>query len=380
MVTRDIENIIFNQIQPGKVIRLYGARRVGKTVLSEVLTQKLNVRTEVFNGEDFNTTRILGERSLSNYKQLFSDTDLIVIDEAQYIKDIGLILKLIVDNLKNIAILITGSSAYNLFKETGEPLVGRSYSFKLYPFSIHEISQFRSKTTILKYLDDFLIYGSYPEVVFLENYQEKQNYLLDIVNSYLLKDILMIDGIKNSAKMRNLLRLIAFQSGSEVSYDEIGKQLALSRNTVEKYLDLLSQTYIIYRLPAFSKNPRKEISKSGKWYFYDNGIRNALIGDFRPLSKRDDTGILWENFIIAERMKYHNNKRHHVNFYFWRSYSDQEIDLIEEYDGNITATEIKFSKKSVKCPSSFKKLYPTADFKFINRYNLFEFIENSSTH
>ena len=374
MVTRDIENIIFNQIQPGKVIRLYGARRVGKTVLSEVLTQKLNVRTEVFNGEDFNTTRILGERSLSNYKQLFSDTDLIVIDEAQYIKDIGLILKLIVDNLKNIAILITGSSAYNLFKETGEPLVGRSYSFKLYPFSIHEISQFRSKTTILKYLDDFLIYGSYPEVVFLENYQEKQNYLLDIVNSYLLKDILMIDGIKNSAKMRNLLRLIAFQSGSEVSYDEIGKQLALSRNTVEKYLDLLSQTYIIYRLPAFSKNPRKEISKSGKWYFYDNGIRNAIINNFNTIDMRNDIGMLWENFIVMERLKkqeYHNILS---NNYFWRTYDQKEVDMVEDRDGKLYGFEIKWNPTKAKVQHEWLETYDNAEFKVITKDNFIQFI------
>lgn len=358
---------------PGKVIKILGARRVGKTVLSEILTNKFNGKTELFNGEDYNTQRILGERSISNYNQLFSDTDLIVIDEAQYINEIGLILKLIVDQLKNISVLITGSSSYNLFRETGEPLVGRSYNFNLLPFSINEINRFKSKTEILKNLDEFLIYGCYPEVLNIKDFNKKQNYLIEIVNSYLLKDILIIDGINNSGKMRNLLRLIAFQAGSEVSYEEIGKQLSLSRNTVEKYLDLLSKNYIVFRLPAYSKNPRKEVTKSGKWFFYDNGIRNALIGNFKPLSLRNDSGSLWENFIISERIKYFNNKRENVNFYFWRSYSKQEIDLIEEYQESIKAIEIKLSKKNAKCPSSFKKLYPESEFNQINRYNIFDY-------
>jgi len=373
MLKREIENIVFNEMSSGKVIKILGARRVGKTVLSEFLTERFNGKTEFFNGEDFNSQRILGERSLSNYKQIFSDRDLLVIDEAQYIKDIGLILKLIIDNIKNISILITGSSAYNLYKETGEPLVGRSYSFYLYPFSINELTQIKSKAELLKNIEEYLIYGCYPEVVFLDDFNKKQNYLIELVNSYLLKDILMIDGIKNSAKMKNLLRLIAFQVGSEVSYDELGRQLGLSRNTVEKYLDILNKNYIIFRLPAYSKNPRKEVTKSGKWYFYDNGIRNALIGDFKPLSLRNDKGILWENFIIGERIKYFNNKRINANLYFWRSYSNQEIDLIEEINGKIRAIEIKFGKKTAKCPSSFKKLYPNAEFTFVNRYNILKF-------
>ncbi len=217
---------------------------------------------------------------------------------------------------------------------------------------------FESQADILRHLDSYLIYGSYPELFKIEDYDKKQHYLLEMISLYLLNDILSIDGIKNASKMQKLLKLIALQIGSEISYDELSKQLGLSRNTVEKYLDLLSKTFVIFKLPAFSTNPRKEISKMAKWYFYDNGIRNALINDFKPIVVRNDVGMLWENFVISERIKMNNNQRLHKNYFFWRNYNKQEIDLIEEYKGELHAFECKWNECNIKIPAAFKDNYP----------------------
>lgn len=374
MLKREIEDKIFEEIVPGKVILLYGARRVGKTVLLEQLVSRYGGKVSVLNGEDFSTESLLAERTVSNYRQLLAGTDLLVIDEAQNIREIGKILKLIVDEIKNVAVLVSGSSSFDLQNSAGEPLVGRSYVFNLFPFSQSEFLNKETRIELLQNLEERLIYGSYPELSSITDYTKKQLYLNEIANSYLLKDILMIDGIKNAGKMRDLLRLVSFQTGGEVSYDELGRQLSLSRNTVEKYLDLLSKTFVIFRLPAFSGNPRKEVSKSSKWYFYDNGIRNAVIGDFRPVSGRTDMGALWESFIISERIKYRNYRREPANFYFWRSYSGQEIDLIEEHNGVVRAFEFKWGDKKVKMPSSFQNQYPDVEFTVVNRTNFFDIL------
>ena len=225
-----------------------------------------------------------------------------------------------------------------------------------------------------QHLESRLIYGSYPEVVMLESFERKTDYLRDIVGAYLLKDILAIDGLKNSSKMKELLRLIAFQMGSEVSYDELGKQLGMSKNTVEKYLDLLSKVFVVYRLGAYSRNLRKEVVKAGKWYFYDNGIRNAIIGNFTPLSVRQDVGALWENYLISERMKQSYNRNRAKEFYFWRTYDNQEIDLIEESPEGLSAFEFKWGDKKPNVPTSFATAYPEASFKVINTENYQEFV------
>lgn len=375
MLKRALEDQLFSDIKPQKVVLLLGARRVGKTVLMEKLIKRFGEGVVFLNGEDFTTLEMLSTRTISSYTQLFQGVKLLAIDEAQNIPNIGNILKLIVDHIKGMAVIVSGSSSFDLYNLAGEPLVGRSSHYKLFPLSLNELSQEESGIEAMQRLEERLIYGMYPELMHVSEFDKKKQYLLEIVNSYLLKDILMIDGIKNSSKMRDLLRLIAFQMGSEVSYDELGKQLGISRNTVEKYLDLLSKIYVIYKLPAFSQNRRKEISKSSKWYFTDNGIRNAIINDFRVLSMREDKGLLWESFLISERMKKRNNTNEFASFYFWRSYSMQEIDLIEEYNSTISAYEFKWNEKKVKTPSQFKENYPDSDFNVVSRTNFWEYIK-----
>ena len=292
-VNRILQEKITARIAPNKAVLIFGARRVGKTVMMRKIVDNYSGRTMMLNGEDYDTLALLENRSIANYRHLLDGIDLLAIDEAQNIPQIGSILKLIVDEIPGISVLASGSSSFDLLNKTGEPLVGRSTQFLLTPFSQREIAQTETALETRQNLEARLIYGSYPEVVMMENYERKTDYLRDIVGAYLLKDILAIDGLKNSSKMRDLLRLIAFQLGSEVSYEELGKQLGMSKTTVEKYLDLLEKVFVIYRLGAYSRNLRKEVTKAGKWYFYDNGIRNALSGAFSPLAIRQDVGALW---------------------------------------------------------------------------------------
>lgn len=375
MIQRALEKKLLSDIKPQKVVLLSGARRVGKTVLMEKLIREYGDGVVFLNGEDYTTVEMLSARTISSYKQLFQGVKLLAIDEAQNIPHIGNILKLIVDHIEGLSVIVSGSSSFDLYNMAGEPLVGRSNHYMLYPFSLKELSQEESGVETMQLLEERLVYGMYPELIHISDFDKKKQYLLEVVNSYLLKDVLMIDGIKNSSKMRDLLRLVAFQMGSEVSYDELARQLGLSRNTVEKYLDLLSKIYVIYKLPAFSKNKRKEVTKSSKWYFTDNGIRNAVINDFRVVSMREDVGLLWESFLIGERMKKRNNANEFASFYFWRSYSMQEIDLIEEFNGIISAFEFKWNNKKVKAPSRFVENYPHTDFNVINKINFWDFIK-----
>ena len=375
MIQRALEKKLLSDIKPQKVVLLLGARRVGKTVLMEKLIREYGDGVVFLNGEDYATVEMLSARTISSYKQLFQGVKLLAIDEAQNIPHIGNILKLIIDHIEGLSVIVSGSSSFDLYNMAGEPLVGRSNHYMLYPFSLKELSQEESGVETMQLLEERLVYGMYPELIHISDFDKKKQYLLEVVNSYLLKDILMIDGIKNSSKMRDLLRLVAFQMGSEVSYDELARQLGLSRNTVEKYLDLLSKIYVIYKLPAFSKNKRKEVTKSSKWYFTDNGIRNAVINDFRVVSMREDVGLLWESFLIGERMKRRNNANEFASFYFWRSYSMQEIDLIEEFNGIISAFEFKWNNKKVKAPSRFVENYPHTDFNVINKINFWDFIK-----
>lgn len=374
IINRILQDRIISRIAPNKAVLIFGARRVGKTIMMRNIVRNFAGKTMMLNGEDFDTLALLENRSIANYKHLFNGIDLLAIDEAQNIPHIGNILKLIVDEIPGIKVIASGSSSFDLFNKTGEPLVGRSTQFLLTPFSQREISQTESALETRRNLESRLIYGSYPEVVMMDDFDRKIDYLRDIIGAYLLKDILTIDGIKNSAKMRDLLRLIAFQLGSEVSYDELGKQLGMSKNTVEKYLDLLEKVFVVYRLGAYSRNLRKEVSKAGKWYFYDNGIRNAIIGAFSPLAIRQDVGALWENYIIGERRKANFNNALHKEFYFWRTYDNQEIDLIEDNSTNIAAFEFKWGKKMPTAPRTFRDAYPDAEFHVINKDNYLNFI------
>ena len=370
-IKRALQDKITDRIQPGKAIIIYGARRVGKTVLLRKIISEYKGKTMLLNGEDYDVQTMLSNRSIANYRHLFGGVELLAIDEAQNISDIGQILKLIVDEIPGICVIASGSSSFDLLNKTGEPLVGRSYRFYLSSLSYQEIATIENPLEIVQNLETRLLYGLYPEVVTMENNALRKEYLQEIAESYLLKDILSVDGVKNASKMKNLLRLIALQLGSEVSYDELGKQLGMSKNTVERYLDLLSKVFVVYRVGAFARNLRKEVCKAGKWYFCDTGIRNAIINDFSPLSLRTDVGHLWENYFINELRKYNFNNLKQRDLYFWRTYDKQELDLVEEGDGEIHAMEIKWGNKSPKAPKVFIESYPNASYEVINKDNYY---------
>ena len=373
-IVRELQQRIERNLKPNKVVMIFGARRVGKTVLMRQIAARSTDKILMLNGEDYDTLALLENRSIGNYRNLLDDTGLLAIDEAQHIPDIGGKLKLMVDEIPGIKIIVSGSSSFDLSNRSGEPLVGRSIPFHLTAFSQKEISQTENALQTRQNLENRLIFGSYPDVVLAENNEDRKEYLKNIVNAYLLKDILAVDGIKNASKMKELLQLVAMQTGCEVSYDELGKQLGMSKNTVEKYLDLLSKTFVIYRIGAFSRNLRKEITKAGKWYFYDNGIRNAIIGAYSPPALRQDIGALWENYLIGERLKKNLNENSNKELYFWRTYDQQEIDLIEVSEDNISAFEFKWGDKTPNLPQAFAMNYPQATYQVVNKNNYLEFI------
>ncbi len=346
-IKRQVQVTIEKNLKPGFVVVLFGARRTGKTVLMNVVKKNLqNPDVIHVQGEDLEVAEILSSRKLSVLKQFLKGYKYLFIDEAQEIPDIGKNLKLIVDNIPEVSVFITGSSAFNLHGETGEPLVGRSLFLKLYPFAISELQEDFLQTK--QRLSEKLIYGMYPQTIISTRISDKQTILESIKNGYLLKDILRLDNLKNSIFIIDLLRLIAFQIGNDISLSEIATQLKVNVRTVQRYLDILEKTYVLFSVRGFSRNLRKEISKSPRYYFWDNGIRNVIIANFNNLKMRQDTGQLWENFCISERIKYLHNNRIHTNYYFWRTYDQQEIDLIEERDGNIYTFEFKFGKKKDK--------------------------------
>lgn len=374
-IKRIIAEKIAERMQPNRAVLIFGARRVGKTMLIKQITDGFAGKTMVMNGDDMDIQALLGNSSIANYQRLFSDVELLVIDEAQNIPDIGKKLKLIVDEIPGIKVIASGSSSFDLKNKTGEPLVGRATQFFLTPFSQAEISQTENALDTRRNIETRLIYGSYPDVVLAKSNVLREEYLRDLVDAYLLKDILSIDGLKNSSKMRDLLRLLSYQTGSEVSYDELGRQTGMSRNTVERYLDLLSKVYVIYRIGGFSRNLRKEVAKAGKWYFYDLGVRNAVINNFSPLAIRQDTGAIWENYIISERMKRNYNLRLNHELFFWKTYDRQEIDLVESAsDMSLEAFEIKWGDKHPKCPVAFANAYPDATFTVLNRDNYIDYL------
>ena len=375
-IRRALQKQIEMRMKPQKVMLVFGPRRVGKTFLLRQIVQSFSGRSLVLNGEDADSAALLEPVSIANYRHVFQNVELLAIDEAQHIPDIGKKLKLIVDEVPGIRVIASGSSSFDLKNQAGEPLVGRSTQFTLLPFSQQEIATTESPIESKRNLEIRQLYGSYPDVVALESFEEKKEYLMDIVELYLLKDILAVDGIKNSAKIHDLLRLVAYQMGDELSYEEVGKQLGISKNTVERYLDLLQKVFVLYRLGGYSKNLRKEVTKSSKWYFTDNGVRNAVIRNFEPLSRRTDTdrGALWENYIITERLKRNYNNRLLLDFYFWRTYDKQEIDLLEVGSGVMNAFEMKAGKKTPTAPKAFAAAYPEACFSAVNANNYTAFI------
>jgi predicted AAA+ superfamily ATPase len=374
IVKRIIEGQLENLLGKNKVLLVLGTRRVGKTFLINAIHTNYKNPVVILNGEDFDVQELLKKRTAANYKRIIGSAKLLILDEAQVIPEIGKILKFMIDSLPGLTILATGSSSFDLLNKAGEPLTGRQIQFNLYPLSQLELKETETYLETVQNLEERLIYGSYPELFQLKTYTEKSVYLQQLIQSYLLKDILAFEGIRQSDKIIRLLRLIAYQVGSEVSHNELGAQLGISKNTVESYLDLLSKVFIIYRLSAYSTNQRKEVSKSSKWYFFDNGIRNAIINDFRLPDLRNDIGTLWENYIISERIKRNSYLKENVQNYFWRNYNQQEIDLIEIKEGKTYAYEFKYTSKKVKIPAAFAAAYPKASFEVISRDNYLDWI------
>ncbi len=370
LINRTIQSRIEEYFVPGKVIVLLGPRRVGKTVLVRQIISSITEPVLFLNGEDINTRELLARRSVPHYLQLLDGRKILIIDEAQKIPDVGAALKLMIDEIAGLCVLITGSSAFDVENRTGEPLTGRKYTFRLYPLSDAEYDQKYSLPERKDKMKERLIYGCYPELLTMSNSGMKAAYLNDLVSSYLLKDILVFENIKKSDKILSLLRLIAFQTGSEISTTEIGRQLGMSENTVSQYLDLLSKVFIIHKVGGFSRNLRKEISKSSKWYFFDNGIRNILVANLNPVELRNDVGQLWENYIISERIKFQQYSGMIVNNFFWRTYDQQEIDWVEERGGQLHAFEFKWSEnKHPKAPIGWSKTYPDASYSVVNPDN-----------
>lgn len=372
-IKRQAQKIIEQNLKPNFVVVLFGARRTGKTVLMSEVKKKLqNNKIIHVQGEDLETAEILSSNKLSVLKQFLKGYKYLFIDEAQEIPKIGKNLKLIVDNIPDISVFITGSSAFSLHGETGEPLVGRSLFLKLFPFSSAELQEDFLQTK--QNLPQKLIYGMYPQVITANNDFEKQTILESLKNGYLLKDILRLDNLKNSIFIIDLLRLIAFQIGNDISFSELAKQLKVNVRTVQRYLDILEKNYVIFSLRGFSRNLRKEISKSPRYYFWDNGIRNIIIANFNHLKMRQDTGQLWENFCVSERIKYLSYNQILTNLYFWRTYDQQEIDLIEERSGKLYAFEFKYGKKKAKMPKVFAKTYQNSEFKHISPDSFHKFV------
>lgn len=375
MFERHIFKQIIESIEPGRVTVIYGPRRVGKTVLLKKIQNELNKKTLYVNGEDMLYREWLESQNSLVFKENLGDIEVLIIDEAQYINSIGLNLKIMVDTFPNLIIIVSGSSSFELANQIGEPLVDRKTEFKLYPLSQLELSKNESQFESKGLLARRLIYGSYPKVLTAKNNDQKEKILLDLINNYLIKDVLTLDKIKKSDKIIALLRLIAFQIGKEVSISELSNLLKLNFQTVEKYLDLMEKTWIITKVSGFSSNLRKEITKNYRYYFIDNGIRNALIQNFNELNLRNDIGELWENYLFIERLKKRTYIGPNANYYFWRTYSQQEIDLIEEYGGKIHGYEFKWnSKKKYSSPKEWAKSYPNASFEVINSENYSNFV------
>lgn len=374
-LVRELSNLILKKLQPNKVVILYGARRVGKTMLVKEILANVNEPILRLNGDDIHVHDKLSIRSIENYKQILGTYKLLYIDEAQKIPEIGLKLKLMIDEIEGLRIIISGSSSFDIHKNAGEPLTGRKYTFTLYTLSENEYTQIENNINKMDKVRERLVFGNYPELLHLPDRQDKVDYLNEMVSSYLLKDILVYEHIKNSQKIFNLLRLIAFQIGGEVSFQELGIQLGISKNTVEKYLDLLSKVFILHKVEGFSRNLRKEITKNSRWYFLDNGIRNAVIANFNPLQARNDIDALWENYMISERLKYQEYRRISSNNYFWRTYEQQKIDWVEERDGSLFGYEFKWKEKKVKIPTQWKIAYPDASFELINTNNFSEWLK-----
>lgn len=372
MIQRQLESILVEKMFSGKALILIGARQVGKTTL---LKQFTDDRDDVLwlNADEMMVRTLLQDMSIEKFRSMIGKRKILVVDEAQRIENIGLKMKLIVDTFQDVQLILTGSSSFDLSNKINEPLTGRKWEYTLFPLSFGEMVAHTDLLTEIKHLPLRMVYGYYPDVV--NNPGSEREIINQLSNSYLYKDILEWENVKKSDKLIILLQALAYQVGSEVSLSELGRQVELDKNTIEKYISLLEQCQVIFRLSSFSRNLRNELKHSRKIYFYDNGIRNSLISNFSDLSLRADVGALWENWMISELIKKRHYDRTFVNRYFWRTTQQQEIDYIEESDGKLTAYEFKWNpKKRAKISQTFLNAYPETEIKTITESNFYEIL------
>lgn len=374
MVNRLITSTIKQKFFRGKAIIVVGPRQVGKTTLLKMLANEYDRKVLVWNCDEPNVRRKLAEPTSTMLGNETAGYDIVFIDEAQRVQNIGITLKLLIDNYPEKQVVVTGSSAIELSNSINEPLTGRKYEYVLFPFSVEELVKENGIQEERRLLERRLIYGAYPEVV--NNPGEERETLTNLVSSYLYKDIFAFQDVRKPEIIEQLLQALALQVGSEVSFNELGRLLGLNSVTVQRYIDLLEKSYVIFHLRSFSRNVRSELKKSRKIYFCDNGVRNALIGDYKPLALRTDTGALWENYLISERMKHNAYNAFYGKSYFWRTQQQQEVDYIEDYDGVLHAYEFKWSgTKQPRLTDTFMKNYPDHTFKVVNRDNYLDFIK-----
>lgn len=367
-------------MQKHRVTAIYGPRRIGKTTLVEKYLASETRPILRATGDNILARGILGSQDLDQIMGWTENYDVVFIDEAQQIPHVGMALKMLIDHRQDLTIIVTGSSSFELFGQLGEPLTGRQTPLMMFPLSVGELLDWHINEHELKQsLESYLLYGMYPESLLAESGAEKQAFLVELTSSYLYKDVLALDNVKSSRVIVDLLRLVALQIGSEVSLNELANNLGIDVKTVARYLDIFEKCFILYNLRGFSRNLRSEVTRTSKYYFYDNGVRNALINNFNPLALRDDVGVLWENFLVMERLKARTYGRIYAQDYFWRTWERKEIDLIEERAGQLHAYECKWSdrKKSTRPPAQFMSAYPKASFTVVTPANFLEFVVQS---
>ena len=373
MIERKLDKTIKKQLFKGKVIVIVGPRQVGKTTLLGELVRKSDKRVLALNCDEPEVQTMLTNTNVAKLRAIIGNNELLVIDEAQKVDNIGLTLKLIVDNIKSVQVVASGSSAFELRNRLNEPLTGRKFEYQMFPISSSEIIDTFGLMEERRTLENRLVYGSYPDIVM--HPEEARQYLTDLAQNYLYKDILSLDSLRKPQLLDKLLQALAFQIGSEVSTNELARTLQTDGKTIDKYIDLLEKCYVVFRLGGLSRNLRTELKRAKKIYFYDNGVRNAIIQQFAPVNLRDDIGALWENFFIAERMKRNHYSGYYCNRYFWRTTLQQEIDLIEESDGAMTAFEMKWNPtKKVLFSKSFTDAYNVKETVVITPDNYMEYL------
>ena len=372
MITRVQSAKIERAFFKGKAIIVSGARQVGKTTMLEHILQKYQDKLLALDGDDITIQELLNRPNTQQIKQIIGDNKLVFIDEAQRIPEIGLTSKIIIDKFKDVQLILSGSSSFDLYSKVNEPLTGRKWTFNLWPVSWEEWQNHVGYVKAEQDVENRLVFGFYPDV--LNHEENPEQVLAELAESYLYKDILMYEGLKKPTAIKKLLQALAFQIGSEVSLQELGQTIGIDPKTVNVYIDILEKAYIIFRLTPLSRNLRNEIKAKNKVYFCDNGIRNAVIGQLQPLAIRQDIGILWENFMVSERVKQISINNYLRNYYFWRTTQQQEVDYIEEVNGEFFAYEFKWSeKKKIKFPKTFSNNYKSVD-KGINKSNFREFV------